>query len=122
MAYSRWTTSRWYTFWASQSLNDENEPITKDEQMFAICDFGESPGFTYKQLTDDIDKCLQEVKEHYATERKGKMLTSFKTGTDDPVYEEVTYEPEIIPDVEMQELKLYMLNFIQDVDEDPDLL
>jgi len=60
MSYSRWGSSRWYTYWHTQSEDTEN----RDTALFAIC---ACTTFTAKQLRADMDGCLRitEDKENY---------------------------------------------------------
>lgn len=52
MSYSRWTYSRWYTFWKI------TESKYVDNQMFCICSVTD---FVYKKLKEDLDACIKEV-------------------------------------------------------------
>lgn len=54
MAYSRWSTSVWYTFWHVGYGEEE----TADTAIFTICGVG---NFTAKQIRDDISKCICDV-------------------------------------------------------------
>lgn len=95
MAYSRWTTSVWYTF---GTLKDGlRHPEKRSDWYFAIfCDSVESiGGFSYDALKKDIDKCIFTVKE----------------AIDD------TKNP-VITEKELNELKEYMLEFVEEVDRD----
>lgn len=67
MSYSRWSTSTWYTFHSASSGD------TLDTQIFEVCGDG---CFTYRQLKDDIELCLDKC-EALGDERKelrGYML------------------------------------------------
>ena len=94
MSYSRWGSgSVWYTFWSSMGDDDE----TKDSQVFEICAL---ISFTYKELKEDIEKCLTMVKSEAAFQ----------------------YNDESQPkEAEMNELMGYMLQFIKDVESDASL-
>ncbi len=95
MAYSRWTTSVWYTF---GTLKDGlRHPEKRSDWYFAIfCDSVESiGGFSYDALKKDIDKCICTVKEAV-------------DGTKNP----------FITEKELNELKEYMLEFVEEVDRD----
>ena len=84
MAYSRWSNSFWYTFWA---VSDNK---TKDGQIFDICT---TMSFTYKQLTEDMDDCVVKVREAIEHEVEDKP--------EDAVYEELKgYIKTFIKDVE----------------------
>jgi hypothetical protein len=56
MSYSRWLGSEWYTYWMSQPKETEN----RDTALFDICTV---QCFTAKELRENIDKCLQDVKK-----------------------------------------------------------
>jgi hypothetical protein len=49
MSYSRWVQSRWYTFWHN------TDSLVRNKQIFDICGCVD---FTYEQLTENIEKCL----------------------------------------------------------------
>jgi hypothetical protein len=104
MSYSRWSNGYWYCFYSPSSGD------TKDTQLFEICDIGHPMIFSYKELTEDIDGCLEKVKEEHNT---AKTIT-FGDGTLDiePIKIEQTY---------LDELKIYMKRFIQDVENDMEL-
>ena len=91
MSYSRWSNSIWYTFW---SCNGPDTDL-KDDQTFEICDFGASSLFTYKQLKENIEQCLDEAIET-ATKNNEKEIS--KNDRD--------------------ELKVYMNRFIEDIEEE----
>lgn len=59
MAYSRWSNSRWYTYW---SINSGD---SKDSQVFQVCSV---KGFTYRELKEDMSKCIREVIEEVGGE------------------------------------------------------
>lgn len=55
MSYSRWTKDCiWYTFW-----NSVQSGIGKQKQVFEICSVA---SFSYKEITENIDKCLEKVR------------------------------------------------------------
>lgn len=95
MAYSRWTTSVWYTFGTSK--NGCGQPQKRSDWYFAIlCDSVEDiGGFSYDDLKKDIDKCILTVRE-----------TVDKTKTP------------VITEKEINELKEYMLEFVYEIDRD----
>lgn len=78
MAYSRWSNSKWYTYWDSSHSGK-----TKDTQVFTIC--GDGIHFTYKQIKDDIDLVLSLL-------------------------------PSDASDLEIKEIELYLIRFMQDVE------
>ncbi len=94
MSYSRWGSrgsGYWYTYWC---VSDSEE---RNKQLFDICTVAR---FTYKQLVDDIDKCLEDVRG-LIVKRKEKQETDQKL---------------------LDELKVYMLEFMDDVKNDKDLI
>ena len=117
MSYSRWGTSRWYTFWS-----DSGKTNRANHQIFHICDLGPSLSFTYAQLKSDIDDCILQVKEHYEQEHTGQILSEWKKGTEDPPYADTTYGLNPATKAELQELKGYMMSFIEDVETDEEIV
>ena len=55
MSYSRWITSRWYTYWSDSSAKD------KENQIFRIEDINTPLEFTYHELSNKIEDCLAKV-------------------------------------------------------------
>jgi hypothetical protein len=86
MSYSRFSNSRWYTFW------HWSEDETKNNQMFSVCHV---LCFSYADLKNDIEKCLDKAIEI----ENGKSEIPVSIG-------------------ERQELKTYMMRFIEDAEED----
>lgn len=70
MAYSRWLTSRWYTFWLI------TDGYHKDEQYFEICDV---KVFSYPELKKDIEECLSIIRslDSKATEKQIQELKGY---------------------------------------------
>ena len=58
MSYSRWGSSVWYTYWCAHGGASADDK--RDEQLFDICTV---KMFTYKELKDDIDGCIDKVRE-----------------------------------------------------------
>ena len=55
MSYSRWSNSRWYTFWCAGNKTD-----LREDQLFDVdCSFT----FSYKELKQDMQVCLDLVIE-----------------------------------------------------------
>jgi len=88
MSYSRWSNSRWYTFWHASSGK------TKNTQIFEICDVA---SFTYKDLKENAQKCVGKVMQML-----GRRNIRNKA---DPITE-----------AEKIELLRYMQAFIEDVE------
>ena len=78
MSYSRFTNSRWYTYWFA------GDGRTRDTQLFDICTV---KMFTYQELNTDIEKCLQEIR------------TLDPRATDLEILELKTYMREFIDDI-----------------------
>ena len=89
MSYSRWSNSTWYTF------NAVSDAKGIDDEIFEIMMALSSPSlwFTYRQIKDDIDGCIDKVK--VVAEREIKVNVG-----------------------EYDELKIYMENFIKDMEND----
>jgi hypothetical protein len=52
MAYSRWSNSRWFPIYLASGEKE------KSEQIFDICGVAH---FTYAQLMENIEGCLQDT-------------------------------------------------------------
>ncbi len=104
MSYSRWSTGYWYCFYSANSGD------TKDTQLFEVCDIGHPMVFSYKELKEDIDNCLEQVREEHNTAR----TITFGDGT-------LEIEPINIEQTYLDELKIYMNRFITDVEADKEL-
>ncbi len=122
MSYSRWSNSRWYTFWTAFSGDG------KESQAFEVMiDFARTRSFSYSELTKDIDGCLAEIQElcsnpieyssplEIITEEPKKEESNI---FDRMIYITETSEPDPATDEELRELRIYMENFIADVDWD----
>lgn len=70
MSYSRWGTSRWYTYWAI------NEKENYDTAEFCICGL---VSFSAKQLRENIDRCLSTIlsKDKEATNEEMDELANY---------------------------------------------
>jgi len=99
MSYSRWSNSIWYTYWSASSGE------TKDEQIFCICDLSRPFNFTYKELKENIHRCLGVVIEESKCEKNVSVLG-----------ESVTYKGLVYTEKEIDELQGYMEDFIEDMD------
>jgi len=97
MAYSRWTNSVWYTFGTSK--DGCGQPEKRSDWYFKIfCDSLETiGGFSYDELKNDIDKCIQAIKNDVNPNIKP-----------------------LITEKEITELKTYMLEFIEEIEKDED--
>jgi hypothetical protein len=120
MSYSRWSSSIWYTFWSFSSPNN----IYKKDQIFEICDF-DGIQFTYSEIKEDIDACLEEVKLHYSLEQEIIVNENYSVDSfGDLVFSEkkIKKKPIKLRESQLEELREYMLNFIDDVDKDDSLI
>lgn len=52
MSYSRWSDSRWYTYWDCASGH------TLDEQVFTVCGDG---SFTYLECLEDFEGAVGQI-------------------------------------------------------------
>jgi len=102
MSYSRWGSSRWYTYWTVYCREcNKCECNIRDHQSFEIdCCLD----FTYRELKDDIDACIEKVK-------------MFKVDRD--IF---AFNYECISEADILELKSYMLRFIEDVEDSEELI
>ena len=92
MSYSRWSNSKWYTYWEACNTTQFKLPTQKLKncQTFTIVDLPDVK-ITYGELLEKgIYKVLQEIRDIYL----GEYIT----------------------DEEMFELKEYILQFMVDVD------
>ncbi len=82
MSYSRWSHSRWYTYYSASSGE------TRDTQMFCV----DAWDFSYKALKNNLKDCIEKIREDdiHATES------------------------------EIVELKGYIKEFIEDVENKPE--
>ena len=89
MSYSRWGSSRWYTYW---SVYPEGQEETRDTAIFVVdC----VASFSAKELRENPEQCLERVREWGSEE--GQVPTT---------------------DVEILELWGYINAFLTDVDEE----
>jgi len=88
MSYSRWSNSRWYTYWRIQSKDTEN----RETAIFDVCG---CTHFSAKQLRDNMDGCLSitEDKENHNCKKEYKVKED-----------------------ELDELRIYMRRFLDNVD------
>ena len=118
MAYSRWSNSRWYTFWAySESMEYKfpNQSI-KDRQVFEICDFPRSYTMTYARIKrDGVFKILMDIKAFYDEQYTAPILTKLDSG--EYIYEDTEIGPNSVSFKELYELKAYIERFVKDVDD-----
>ena len=120
MSYSRWTSSIWYTFWSSSSPND----IFKKDQIFEICDY-DGLEFTYQELKEDLEGCLEQVKLHYSLETEvllNEQLFVNRQGELTLFEKKINKKPIKLKDNQVEELREYMLEFIKDVENDDSLI
>lgn len=119
MSYSRWGTSVWYTYWTSYSEETNFKLPTKrlkNNQVFEICDL--NPYYVrYEELTRlGVDKIVQLVKEHYLKDYETNMFDGFDEDKE-PIYTKRVIEGKEYTEEQLNELKGYLNQFIEDVDE-----
>jgi len=76
MSYSRWSNSRWYTFWC---VHPRDQIETRASAIFEVCDVRQ---FNAAELRKDIDQCVEQacaisggdVSKEEAAELKSYML------------------------------------------------
>jgi len=114
MSYSRWSSSKWYTFWSTDGGK------LKDEQTFEIMiDLARSIRFTYKELKEDRDYCIIQVIDLCKNSKDYKFLKEVQTesGQDTKfIYEKRIADPFPIINEDLVELEKYMRQFIKDVE------
>lgn len=116
MAYSRFSTSIWYTFWFAQEMEFQwPTKKLKNSQVFEICDFP-SYHITYGELkSKDWRTIIKEIKRFYKRPHPGKLLGA--DGKGKLVYNPTTYSPKNPTAQELNELIEYFKAFIKDVDD-----
>lgn len=108
MSFSRWSDSVWYTYWQGGSSNK------REEQSFTICSVS---SFTYKELKEDIELCLNLVCHKQQLVYPWVEEGPFGGGIDETATP--TFDPSLKPtDEEREELKRYMLRFIDRIEKD----
>lgn len=119
MSYSRWSNSRWYTFWSAigSSNLEYSFPLKKlkNKQCFEICDI---PSFfvTYGEIkSKGIDQILKDVVDFYSKPYEGTKWDP-KEGNENN-YIPHTYIAKPITIDELNELKGYINSFVIDIDE-----
>lgn len=113
MSYSRWGSSKWYTFWSASSGN------SKEDQRFQIMiDLGRSISFTYKELKEDRGYCVITVIDICKNPKEYKYLKNIIEGGEELEfeYEESGCEPDPATEEEIAELEVYMDQFIRDIE------
>ena len=110
MSYSRWGSSCWYTFWSSSSDED------RDNQVFEVCDMVCPMRFTYRELSCGLDECIDQVRKEFGQKRKSRILVNV-TEDGEYVYDDVDVNPIDYSEKEFEELKGYMKEFMEDVEE-----
>jgi hypothetical protein len=118
MSYSRWSNSIWYTYWSSSCSEDCEFKLPtqrlKNNQCFEICDFG-GINFFYKDINEDIDKCISMVVQNYSEEKETGIFSGFDKNKM-AIYKKTILPIRTFSDEELGELKGYMLEFKEDMD------
>jgi len=118
MSYSRWSHSRWYTFWCNMGEDGMEFKLPshklKRSQVFEICDF-DTYFVTYGDIEDyGMKSIFKRIKKHYSKSfevempmgnKKGEYIGSeFVTQKNPPTVEE------------LNEVAGYIRMFVEDVD------
>ena len=120
MSYSRWSYSRWYTFWSAMGAETTQykwpTQRLKDNQVFEICDMP-SYHITYGDLKKrSRSAVLHEVEEHFAADFEWHGLEyNEESGELEPGETKITKGKRPTWE-ELRELQDYFDNFITDVD------
>lgn len=112
MSYSRWSNSRFYTMWSAKTTSTK-----RDDQIFEIIEFGEGLMFTYKEIKNDIDKVIEHTTKYYSEPQPIKLVVKGEIISD-----ENNTEPNPLAQADMYELKAYLLRFLEDVENDKELV
>lgn len=111
MSFSRWSNSRWYTYWSSSTLSSLSNK--RKDQVFEICANGT---FSYQELKEDIERCLIIACEN---EKKVYKNNGFEIDNQDCEFE---INESLAPSQEEKdELRGYMIAFMLRVESDTDL-
>lgn len=94
MSYSRWSNSYWYTYWLARS-----EPDCRNTATFEICGALDEHDLRFQaaEIRKDVDACIERVYEAFVEE---------------------DYTVKELRNIDFDELRGYMLNFLADVDKD----
>jgi len=118
MSYSRWSSSRWYTFWRTDGSSDYGFPTEKRKraQVFEICDFP-SYQITYGELVDKgAYTVLREVKAFYSKPHT-EEINSYNQDEYETEYSDTLFIAKNPTGPELVELSGYIAQFQKDVDE-----
>lgn len=118
MAYSRWSHSRWYTFWSTGPSTDLGFKLPshklKRSQVFEICDFNKYQ-VTYGDIEDyGIKTLIKRIKKHYSKSFEVYMPVSDKEGKQVGSESFTQLNPPSVQ--ELNELAGYIREFVEDVD------
>ena len=118
MSYSRWGSSRWYTFWSSVGSSDMEFKLPtrklKYNQTFEICDIP-SYFLTYEDIeVKGIKAILEEVKEVYSRDQTLPFV-------EDTVDGKFIFKKQVCSPIppnweELKELQDYIFEFKKDID------
>ena len=117
MAYSRFSTSTWYTFWFASEMEFKlPTKKLKNNQEFEICDFP-SYHITYGELkSKDWRVILKDIKRFYKRPHQGKSFLDIDIDGN-PIYKQTTYPAKNPTAKELNELVDYFKAFVKDVDD-----
>ncbi len=118
MLYSNWDTSVWYCYWSDIVVDKLYKLPTgglKNSQVFEIYDI-RSYSVTYGKIKKyGIDKIINEINEFYSKEYDGSGLI-WNPNTCKSEYQESIYPAKNPTSNDIDELKKYLIQFMNDVD------
>ena len=120
MSYSRWSNSRWYTFWSSMGAEQTQykwpTQRLKDNQIFEICDMP-SYFITYGELKSrSRSAILHEIEEHFAADFEHRGVNYNEESGEFERGEVKVVKGKRPTWDELNELQDYFSRFIEDVD------
>jgi hypothetical protein len=119
MIYSTWDDSVWNAYWVYIRNEKKYKLPTeklKNSQIFEICDVP-SYNVTYGVLKEyGVDIVIDEIKELYSTPYDNSGLI-WNPNTCKSEYQELIYPAKNPTDKDLDELKVHLNKFIEDVDE-----
>lgn len=119
MNYSCKSDSIWQTF-----RSHDCDMVHKKNQIFEIDDL-ETIKFTFEELNESIEDCLDKVKLHFSLEKEQTIFTNFyvdRFGHLCYLEKTIRRRPAKISKSELLELRGYMERFLLDIENDGSLV